>query len=1281
MSEHDYDSEGGRVDHHVDSYPDYDQLRIFTQMMDEVPTDHRLELANFAAELSKRSPPFAAHSGMRPICDGHCRSRQGELGAMAYIYNVADEDEQQLLDTQISDTVTVLTYEQARSYEEESVFKAAAAQGLLERPGESMQLPAGSTLADSIIRTVSEREHRAHMVGHSMNRKAGMASARLLFCKILLVVQALSCLTEVEGTTYGEAQSGAWRNTTTSELADAPISWDFGINDWIFKKTVNYNITTRSCTFYRGTCDPERPNLSDYQLVTCTYHKGKCQVDSYALVVRELCATLFDKAREILMVAFGIVFAMLVVAFSAMLQIAFTWVALYFAIGVFIHTELTSKTVLPHIEGALVIHGEEWPYIYIITTILQFFIGLTTCVAIRYSAFRVRDVVVLTAKSGSAYLNRVRRMRVARSGKLDPSSGSISEAPRNLVSLVSRSLLQPEMSQSGSEFAETKANKALLSICAQDYAGTFSHVGFAFRHRDYLITAYHVVDGLLNQNVTTFLAPIVDKSGKSVVDMSRMVEWQPDYSNNIVPSDSEDGTNPSTDYDCFIQKMPPNYFSKLGMSSLKTAYAAWNTPVRAYGYFKPNVKSAMGLITKSGEDGFLYYTASTRDGSSGCPIVSGGNFYALHLGVASSGENRGLSAAVIELFLDRYENLKPESEAYPNAYRHKVTGKYYDKNGNECFIRKYPFGYSLVDSRSGRERPLRQEQIDAIREIDELIDIGRGRIMESAKIEAALPELTVVFDDEPKTATTPQAFSRPSTPHAKLKQLIQGTVLSISEQHREPVHTPAFDGYDRKTEEVLQLDTAAEIGYDADKFGFPAYKNMRQAVADSLTKHVEVFVDASKNCVVPTEEVQNQAYRLAMQQLKHLAYFLPKDPLSAESILAVWNSSLIGNNKSPGRSFMVDGLMSNAAVRARYTDEEIVAMVQKKEPPQDVNVFGKMDPHKKSKLDSGMMRCISGCDVRETIRAQVYFSELNSAMAKNWRNSPIKVGFSPLQPGSGAHFYKKLNGDASKFKWMEDDTSTWDWRYMEYLARLTSKVAVGLGKRAKGMSEDDAIRIRQEAYDMAIRQFSFPLVLPDGTAIDRLKPNIMTSGSVLTLAFNSIATLLMDNMSKLQMGYTMDQILTQFVVCVGGDDKLQRVPKDFDQKAYIANLNQMGSEIHEAKIHDTVDGVEFFSWKFMRSDDTAREIVWLPTRFTKHVHALRATKYADLKDALVSHALNWVHDKTKFDYFRSIFERCSETDNTFDLKRFPDRQDTINYLSGFESAYAFKDLLQKAVDL
>ncbi len=811
-----------------------------------------------------------------------------------------------------------------------------------------------------------------------------------------------------------------------------------------------------------------------------------------------------------------------------------------------------------------------------------------------------------------------------------------------------------EMAIAGSVFFSAKPCKGVVALMKKhDDTLSYNFVGFGFRTGDCLVTAMHVWEHLGKTGGASCIAPLTG-GDKTTINMDRVMELPDD----LVNLASEFGDKYACEnfefvYDVFIGDFGTvrgrKFWSQLGVASLPLTDASDRAPVDAFGYFGSEVKRASGQVVTSNQPGLLYYTASTVQGSSGCPVLMGSRCVALHLGSTAAKTNRGLVASVISLVLQKTKGAQETGE---NVYLDKVEGVFRDKQGRQVRVEREAFGYILID-RTGRQRALALDDIQDYEEIQERLDAGRGYRMEALIKESPVPaRLVASFDDD---ATTP--VERPCSPRRQ-PALLAGLPLRLGDTLSKRLPVPKFSGFDSNVEAVVDMEQAAALGYDSEKYDYPECNHA--SVAKAMELMIKQFGEANKRSKPPSRDVRRQAMVYLKKAMAVSSYYANPEPLSDSSIASIVESSVVKEQKSPGRAWIEAGMTTIGAVLEKYSTVTLAHMVRALREPRDVHVFPKIEPHKREKLDKGNIRLISGVDLLEMLRCQAYFGEFNAKFSESYMRTPGMIGWSPVKPGDGDYFYNTFR--KCKF-FFSSDVKAHDWTsYHEWAIEDVIQVIVALAKQPKDMSELEFRDWKVQASDTLRRQFLMPLVLPDGTRYERTSPCIMTSGSVVTLSFNTLMMMYFDTLTKLTMGYSEDDLSRKFVSKFGGDDNIQGSAEEIDVAKYREICYGFGPELHEIETSSHFDGIEFFSWKFSAPNGRP---AWVPTRFTKHVQNLKAVKWENLTSALRSHMYNWAHDEPRFRFFESVWQEAHALDSSLALD-YKSRSDILDEFAGLE---------------
>jgi len=226
---------------------------------------------------------------------------------------------------------------------------------------------------------------------------------------------------------------------------------------------------------------------------------------------------------------------------------------------------------------------------------------------------------------------------------------------------------------------------------------------------------------------------------------------------------------------------------------------------------------------------------------------------------------------------------------------------------------------------------------------------------------------------------------------------------------------------------------------------------------------------------------------------------------------------------------------------------------------------------------------------------------------------------------------------------VESDKSNWDYNFFDYLFEISKQVTQNLAVCPAGMSESDFAAYLEDiasCYDEVVHHAKYRC--SNGEVFSSVHPGAMKSGWYMTIAANSIGQLALHVLTMVRMGFTDAEIYApEYAIVVGGDDVLQTFPQKFDVVRYRATMTELGFDVSDFKIHKQFDGCEFFSNEFKVENGA-----WTfhPTRFTKHVAHLRATKYEDLAAALSCHMLNHVWNNRRFNFFQKMYSAFRKED-------------------------------------
>lgn len=208
-----------------------------------------------------------------------------------------------------------------------------------------------------------------------------------------------------------------------------------------------------------------------------------------------------------------------------------------------------------------------------------------------------------------------------------------------------------------------------------------------------------------------------------------------------------------------------------------------------------------------------------------------------------------------------------------------------------------------------------------------------------------------------------------------------------------------------------------------------------------------------------------------------------------------------------------------AAVWHRYS------LVVKGEVVSDpLKIFIKQEPHKRKKLEENRLRLIMSVSLIDSLVDRILFMKLMYKVVHKYHDTGIMIGWSPVRGG-----YRLLE---SKFrgKTLSMDRKSWDWSVPYWLLLSVRDVIKELSS--------DAPPWWLKAVDARFSAlFENPkFVFGDGATARQEKPGIMKSGCYLTIFINSVAQLILHEMSIASLD--LDRSLMEPILVVG-DDTLQ----------------------------------------------------------------------------------------------------------------------------------------------
>jgi len=759
-----------------------------------------------------------------------------------------------------------------------------------------------------------------------------------------------------------------------------------------------------------------------------------------------------------------------------------------------------------------------------------------------------------------------------------------------------------EMSLPGSSLFPS-AKRSVGAVLVRTEGVELTVVGCFWRLGDHLITAKHVANAVSSGIAEVFLGNHKEsKRGLRRLDLENVYTVEKNF------FDIEENEYPKV-HDVFARKLSAKQWSQIGIceSSVKTR-SYYGQTISAVGFLDGLLVTSAGKTLKGSGVVELYHTASTQKGFSGSPLYSGTSVVGMHV-ASDCNKNVAIRMELIKYCLTREEesnrpqwdedseNWKEDGREveFDNVDDYDMAS--YDMEGRVKYRARGKYKYSdfMRDEEEQAKQPLTHYEKMKQRQL-----LGTSRKRGSAS-----------YRDE-------------SAP-------ING-VIRISKE--KPVHCNKSKSENAEVSAYLndREDELIKLGYDPIKYDWPEITPETEEV--SCVKHMELFNTRNKSIIAaPNQKELERAVQIVTQMMSANKYDAPKNYKSTTNINRIINSSVIKSRKSPGHPYQSEGLMTNGDVLKHYGESFAEVVLSEWDTDFFLKLFLKAEPTKKAKLDSEMLRIITGMPLHKTIKNQAVFENFRKSMVDNWEESPVKYSFSPELPGHINHLAKWLGVDEKTYS---SDKRNWDYMFFSFLFKAVGEVVCELAVQPDDVSDDE-----YEAYKADVRSCVREVNekaryrCTNGTVYQSVWDGIMKSGWLLTIDFNSIAQIIVDVLIKIRLGWDDKQIY-EYKIVVGGDDVIQTFPHDMNTDKYLAEASKMGFDLAEFEVTKSFEGCEFFSTRFQKRDG-----VWTfhPLRFTKCVKRLRTTKTADLAGALSSHMMNYAWNNNKYRFFYDMYRK------------------------------------------
>lgn len=792
-------------------------------------------------------------------------------------------------------------------------------------------------------------------------------------------------------------------------------------------------------------------------------------------------------------------------------------------------------------------------------------------------------------------------------------------------------------------------------------------VGGFFRIQDYLVTALHVAEQIMSRTVDFKYVGFDHKPNKSTLDMSKSIDVnKDDYSleNNVIKT---------TVPDVYAMKMDSRFWSILGITASSFAMSHYHQTVTTAGVRDAILVAATGKTHANATDWMLDHTATTYSGFSGFPVYCGARVVGMHV----SGTPKANQMVRIEVILQLLP--KPESPMYV----HDIMVHGPRMNGKLC-EEIVLLGHKAVRDRDGRvywyEEDVRtdipfEDAEDYITDIPsrDPYEYYKNRRMETGletydhklaresdiqdfTLNASAPPVIVNQDKKKKKSRR----KKPS--ENSLAYTLVGTGGTCAVPRVPEINTESVSYLD-ENKDMLKV-----LGYDRTAYQWPSISKSSEEV--SLCKHLELYHKRVMDTDPEKLEMNPEVVSILCDKLRDCRFEVDPEYKSKESLISIINSSAIKDSKSPGYPYCTNGQTSNAQVINSLGVEGLVKVVLDDwDSPLLCRVFLKSEPHKKKKIESGMLRIIAGFPLHKTIKHIAIFQSINKLLVEKWSEMPVKFAYSPLVPGSNKHLRDVFKG---KTVW-ESDKTNWDFnmfdKYFKYFAEFVVNMAVKPVNMSQCSFEEYLRDVREAVDEVSKAQY----VLSNGNIYKSTFPGIQKSGWFNTITSNSISQLAVDIETQLECGISRQEIVDH-VIIVGGDDvmqeKLKILKEEYERASQVVGVPMSITET-------PFEGSEYFSHRFKTIGNSVAAI---PTRFTKHIENLKRANKGEIGSSLVSLMHEWVWDDDKYKFFHDmyIYLRSTSKDSEFyyPLKVLPFKDSLRRHIDGLEDGWSDQNVQQ-----
>jgi hypothetical protein len=776
---------------------------------------------------------------------------------------------------------------------------------------------------------------------------------------------------------------------------------------------------------------------------------------------------------------------------------------------------------------------------------------------------------------------------------------------------------QLEMAMLGSTLNFSKRRPGVAALMAL-IDGSLQHVGMCFRFHNYLVTAGHVANALSSGIHKVALVPLVQDPttckckldpNKARLNYYEADAFSREFNLNTV----------HPQLDLFIKKMDDRDWSRAGIEDLKFKMNSCFNQQISTAAFRSGVLMTSTGKTSEGEDMFtLDHTATTHPGFSGSPIFCGAAVVAMHIS-GSADKNQAIRIEPIAHIIGKLAVNESQQDEYDEngvlVKHHGRSGSVLWDSGNFPWFKSVDGHLYQIDDEVVMRHKVAQDFVDRyLSDEDEEYDLSQDDYIgkKMAKLDR---RYNATYDDE----CAPVLYDVIKT----------GRKIHISSYPEpSPLNLSILDKFSK---EIIDL------GFDETKYC--GFVNDYASEKKSVAKHIDLYVDRMKSCVEPPSDAERERVVRYMVKACSSNRWTPfVDYNDREVIKAILDTKSFKLNKSAGLPYAQNGLATNADVHKHYGPDGLVDIVLAEwDKPFKFRLFQKIEPTKKAKVVSDMLRLIFSMPTHKLLKNIAIFKPFLMACKKGWKRSPMKYMFSPLVPGDAAHIWRVFAGKTV----FECDKSNWDFNLLPWIREVVEEVVVRLIDFPTSWDEAQCVQFVRDVRGVFKEVFdNCVYVTSDGTEYHVKFSGIMKSGWYLTISINSFCQFAIHCMTAFRSGWTESDLDDdENAFGSGGDDVLQNFRKDVNVQEYLSNMNLLGVHIKEHKLLNGMEGAEFYSNVFSRVGGAVHTV---PVRFTKHVYSLGLVKDEHLASALVNHMKNYCFSPKHFYLFKKMFDRLRE---------------------------------------